>query len=507
MTISRVKPANWAANELLMSAQINALDANVTNALDKRSSQTDTLGSIVQCQAPGRIIQSVVACPNSNFTTSMTTAQLYVASSASASTSTLTWTISTFLGTPLAGDEVVFQADNTFLASQSGTASVTNGSSAITFSVAQTLAAGTAIQFASQPGVWYYLLNAISGTTAGVLTGNYTGSTNAATTSQTAAVANIVSSDVPGTTLYQLGLSPLADGAYATFEFNGSTWKLQSNTGPRLRMQQFTSNGTFNVPIGVSQVLMLLCGGGGGGGGGASGTTAALGYSNGGGGGGGAPLVTGWCAVSSGGTASVVVGQGGTGGAAGANGNNGTASSFTGVTAIQASGGGGGVAGAYVSSSLQYSPGGTSPFLTTLYPSTVVPTPLPGSGGPGGFAGGGGTNVIGYSGYPSATVSAVPAVAISGGAGGGYTITSGAAGGGGGSGAGLVGNIPGGAGGNGGAPGGTTGSAGSNGVAAAAGSGSGGGGGGGGGAGSASGGTGGTGGTGGSGCVIVIWVK
>ena len=47
MTIGRVKPAGWALNEKLTSAQQNQVDLNTTYALDKRSGQTDTLASNV----------------------------------------------------------------------------------------------------------------------------------------------------------------------------------------------------------------------------------------------------------------------------------------------------------------------------------------------------------------------------------------------------------------------------------------------------------------------------
>jgi phage tail sheath gpL-like len=70
----------------------------------------------------------------------------------------------------------------------SGTVSITNGSAAITFSGNQTLAAGTAIVFAAQPGTTYYLLNAVNAATAGTLTVNYGGTTNAATTTTVQAV-------------------------------------------------------------------------------------------------------------------------------------------------------------------------------------------------------------------------------------------------------------------------------------------------------------------------------
>jgi hypothetical protein len=55
MTISRVKPSNWQINEKLTSTQINALDTNVTYALDKRSGQSDTLQSDVTVGTGGVI--------------------------------------------------------------------------------------------------------------------------------------------------------------------------------------------------------------------------------------------------------------------------------------------------------------------------------------------------------------------------------------------------------------------------------------------------------------------
>lgn len=55
MTIARVKTAGWALNEKLTSAQMNAVDLNVTNALDKRAGQTDTLNSVVTVGSSGEI--------------------------------------------------------------------------------------------------------------------------------------------------------------------------------------------------------------------------------------------------------------------------------------------------------------------------------------------------------------------------------------------------------------------------------------------------------------------
>ena len=56
MAIARVKPANWAVNEKLTSAQQNAVDTNITFALDKRAGETDTLSSAITVDATGSII-------------------------------------------------------------------------------------------------------------------------------------------------------------------------------------------------------------------------------------------------------------------------------------------------------------------------------------------------------------------------------------------------------------------------------------------------------------------
>lgn len=63
-----------------------------------------------------------------------------------------------------------------------GTVSVTNGSAAITFSVAQTLPAGQILTFGNQTTFSYALAGAITAGTAGTLSSPFTGVTNGATT-------------------------------------------------------------------------------------------------------------------------------------------------------------------------------------------------------------------------------------------------------------------------------------------------------------------------------------
>jgi hypothetical protein len=57
----------------------------------------------------------------------------------------------------------------------SGTVTLTNASASITFSTAQTLAAGQAVIFSDQPSVVYYLAAAVAASTAGTLTVLYSG--------------------------------------------------------------------------------------------------------------------------------------------------------------------------------------------------------------------------------------------------------------------------------------------------------------------------------------------
>jgi len=113
--------------------------------------------------------------------------------------------------------------------------------------------------------------------------------------------------------------------------------------------QKITAAGafTFNVPLGVSQVLISGCAGGGGG----SGTHTTSGSNCGGGGGGGAgqPAIKIPYAVTPGGTVSGVIGTGGGGGVVSGNGNAGTSTTFGTLTLAFGAGG-----------TIPNSPGGTS---------------------------------------------------------------------------------------------------------------------------------------------------
>ena len=76
--------------------------------------------------------------------------------------------------------------DSTSLA---GTVTVTNGSASVTFSQNQTLAGGTILVFASQPGVQYILAFTLSAGKAVTLTSNYTGTSTGSATAATIGIA------------------------------------------------------------------------------------------------------------------------------------------------------------------------------------------------------------------------------------------------------------------------------------------------------------------------------
>lgn len=67
------------------------------------------------------------------------------------------------------------------------TTSLTNGSTAVTFSAAQSLSAGALVSFAAQPGTFYALASAVVSSTSGTLTQAFQGPTTAASQTQSLA--------------------------------------------------------------------------------------------------------------------------------------------------------------------------------------------------------------------------------------------------------------------------------------------------------------------------------
>jgi hypothetical protein len=198
--------------------------------------------------------------------------------------------------------------------------------------------------------------------------------------------------------------------------------KVSALIGAGPSFQQFTGNGTFTIPTGITKVTVTVVAGGGAGGG-------ATATNNGGGGGAGGSAIKWLSGLTPGNTLSVTVGAGGTGVSASA-GNNGNVSSVASgtqtITTITTNGGGGG-AGNGVASLGGF--GGVA-----------------GTGGDINNGGGGGCTAFGGS---ATAVGAIGAGSIFGGGGNNTNAGAGAAAtapGGGGGGAGAAGNAAGGAG-------------------------------------------------------------
>jgi hypothetical protein len=158
-----------------------------------------------------------------------------------------------------------------------------------------------------------------------------------------------ITSDAATATGFKLEISSLTVGRIDELGFNGSS--IAPGTIPNtalitkgmLQQIEFTANGTFTIPSGVSFIIVRMAGGGGGGGSGACGGSGNN-ASGGGGGNGSMPIIFG-ISVTAGVALSITVGSGGAGGASKAvqgNGNAGSSGSSSSVGVISVQGGAGG---------------------------------------------------------------------------------------------------------------------------------------------------------------------
>lgn len=433
MSISRAKGAGWGIGDKLTSSDLNAVDLNIENALDKRSGETDTLESVVSLSGAGRIVSYVYAAPDST-------------------------------GTINVGSGVLIRVSG--------------------LTAARTYTLGTTGAVSGDVLTFFFGTGSFKGTIS------YNG----------------------GGSSFVLGGDSSSDGRWADFYYDGGAWQLLRNgQGCRLYSQNFTSNGSWTAPPGVTYAIVTGCGGGGGGGGGTGGRVAGSVSDAGGAGGGGAMLCTRVVPVNPSSSYSVTIGAGGSGGSAGTPGTSGSSTTFGSLATFKGGQGGGNPAYTWVAGSAVITFGGAGianaprTGSSGLFLNTGAQTPqVFGSPSQGGFSyvystgsrgAVAGSDSSGDNGYSGGSAGAngsdgstyYGGTAGAGGAAGPYGV--GATGGNGGSG------NDGGSGGNA-----TAGSA------AAANTGGGGGGGGSGGCGSIAGGSGGAGGNGGSGQLTVTWV-
>lgn len=112
MTISRIKSPDWGIGEELTSSQINDIDENVTNALDKRAGETDTLGSAVTATGAGRITRAQVTAADADTTYDQDDGQVFRVTSTV--TADRTYTLGTGATDPITGDELVWYCTSDF---------------------------------------------------------------------------------------------------------------------------------------------------------------------------------------------------------------------------------------------------------------------------------------------------------------------------------------------------------------------------------------------------------
>lgn len=133
----------------------------------------------------------------------------------------------------------------------SATTNVSNGSPNVTFSAAQTLAQGGALLFGTgaQPGVFYFLNANVAASTAGVLTGNYTGtSLTTAPTTYTAPLAGtfttVAGSASVASTASQVGVVKPGDGIMFASQPNIFYQVFAVSAGALTLTQPFTGAGS-----------------------------------------------------------------------------------------------------------------------------------------------------------------------------------------------------------------------------------------------------------------------
>ena len=94
-----------------------------------------------------------------------------------------------------------------------GTTLVTNGSTAVTFSAAQTFAQGDLLYFSSQPGIPYALAAPVASSTSGTLTAAYAGTTAAATPTTHLAAITVTFHTITGSATVASSATPVGQVA------------------------------------------------------------------------------------------------------------------------------------------------------------------------------------------------------------------------------------------------------------------------------------------------------
>ena len=276
--LSRTYSAGWGIGEKLTSSQQNAIDIQTTYALDKRTGQADTLGSVVQATGTGRLINTIATGPDRDWT-------FHFSGNGPSATSAITVRVPTL------------SAARKYTLVHSG---ATGGDSIFFYIEGSGPTPSGYVDIANNVGTGLFRLGRCIGSPTGV--------------------------------------SLEAEGDAVEVVYNGTDWKVAAGAGPGIRQKVFTSTTTWRCPAGVYAVIITGYGGGGGGGGGAGGNVTTNRLGSGGGGGGGSHERTVVVPVVPGTLYDVVIGAAGGGGAGGTASSNGAEGGVGGDTYFTISG-------------------------------------------------------------------------------------------------------------------------------------------------------------------------
>ena len=150
MALTRTNPATWGTGDKLTSGQANAIDINVTSALDKRAGQTDTLSSVVTATGAGRVIPTQVDGANADTTYGITAGNAVIRVT-SAVTASRVYTLDNTIA--VSGDTLDIYCDATFVTFQ---VTVKNAAAATIFLLGNISSAqGPWAQFRFVGGAWF----------------------------------------------------------------------------------------------------------------------------------------------------------------------------------------------------------------------------------------------------------------------------------------------------------------------------------------------------------------
>jgi hypothetical protein len=253
MTILRIKSPDWAVNEKLTSAQQNALDTNVANALDKRSGQIDDLASVITVRSTGALNclsgATVSFASGSIFTVSSGT----IATIAMNSASSMSFAASSSL-TMAASSTLTVGGTYSFGAASAGTINNTlhlSGTATLTADINSNIALNGILTSSNLS------VSTINGSVTYGASGTLT--TNAATVVTLAGPTTAANLTMTSTNRLKLASRALTRTVCTNFVPATSGWSLQSDSlGTPVTTSNTNQYGAFNLSLPDGAVINSL---------------------------------------------------------------------------------------------------------------------------------------------------------------------------------------------------------------------------------------------------------